>query len=236
MKRVTALLLEALENTEPIVDRQSHVYTTFHDTTWMHWMGRMEKRKDADAVRWYFHRLRGAFRLVRDELYGTISNADAATGGNTNDEDDGGDESAAGEESDSHMVGYSEFPVSTGLDSSTRTERASTDIVTKSSSVQPTTKSRPELHAQTARSSQRRDSDDSEVLREHYQETMHYSPRREEGDGLRGEAVDPKKAHLPIGERELSDYDAGNREIERLRYIRKQIEDTVDEDKDMDMD
>ncbi len=150
MKRVTALLLEALENTEPIVDRQSDVYKTFHDTTWMHWMGRMEKRKDADAVRWYFHRLRREFRLVRDELYGTISNADAATGGNTTDENDGSNESAADGEIDSRIVSQSDFPVDTGLNSSTRTEGASTDTVAKTSvpsSVPPSTKSVAELHA-----------------------------------------------------------------------------------------
>jgi hypothetical protein len=65
---------------------------------------------------------------------------------------------------------------------------------------------------------------------------MHYSPRREEGDELRGEAVDPMKAHLPIGERELSNYDAGKWEIGKLSHVRKQIEDTVDEDEDMNMD
>jgi len=85
IRETVAYLLYALENTEPIVDRTDAVYTTFRDAM-VDWKTRIDKRHDADANRWNFHRMRIEFRAVEYELYGVTSDSESASEGDTDDE------------------------------------------------------------------------------------------------------------------------------------------------------
>ncbi|KAI4939644.1 uncharacterized protein J4E92_000930 [Alternaria infectoria] len=237
IKETVAHLLYALENTEPIVDRTDAVYTTFRDAM-VGWKTRIDKKHDADANRWYFHRMRREFRTVEHVLYGTTSDSDSDGEGDTNDEnsedEDQDDESPedAGSEVDSEKddsdVAQSESSTDTHADISTRIDEARDNIVSEKTPDMPSPKTKTKPSARTTRFSQRLK--DLDALRAQEEENMHHSPRREKGREFKGGPVDPEKAHLDIGERELADHDEDVVLAELESNVRVGIEENTEED------
>ena len=216
IQETVANLLYALENLEPIVDRNSTVYTTFRDAM-VEWKTRIDKKHDADANRWYFHRMKIEFRAVEHELYGSTSDLESASEGDTDDatsedenhddESTDDDESEVGQEEDASALAQSERPTGSRADTPTRTEEANNTTVAEKAPNMPSTKIKTKPSARTTRSSQRRMSEDIEGLREREIHNVHYSERRGKGIEFRKGPVDPEKAHLEIGERELAGHD-----------------------------
>jgi len=214
IKETVAHLLYALENTEPIVDRSSAVYKTFRNAM-VGWKTRIDKKHDADANRWYFHRMRIEFRAVENNLYGVDSDSDSDSEGNTanensedEDQDDESTDDAGSEvdpEEDASVV--AQFPSSTDTraDKSPNTEDANNETLAVKAPNMPLTKTKTKPSARIMRFSQRLK--DLDALRAQEEEKMHHSPRRGKGKEFKGGPVDPEKAHLDIGERELGDDD-----------------------------
>ncbi|KAI4676767.1 uncharacterized protein J4E84_009361 [Alternaria hordeiaustralica] len=237
IKETVAHLLYALENTEPIVDRTSTVYTTFRNAMVV-WKTRIDKKHDADANRWYFHRIRRQFRAVEHVLYGTTSDLDSDGGGDTNDEnsedEDQDDESPedAGSEVDSEKddsdVAQSASSTDTHTDISTRIDEARDNTVAEKAPDMPSPKTKTKPSARTTRFSQRLK--DLDALRAREEENMHHSARRGKGKEFKGRPVDPEKAHLDIGERELAGHDDVIVITERESNVRVGTEQNTEED------
>ncbi|KAI4669161.1 uncharacterized protein J4E79_001204 [Alternaria viburni] len=237
IKETVAHLLYALENTELIVDRTDAVYTTFRDAM-VGWKTRIDKKHDADANRWYFHRMRIEFRAVEHVLYGTTSDSDSDGEGDTNDEnfedEDQDDESPgdAGSEVDSEKddsdVAQSASSTETHTDISTRIDEARDNTVAEKTPDMPSPKTKTKPSARTTRFSQRLK--DLDALRAQEEENMHHSARRGKGKEFKGRPVDPEKAHLDIGERELADHDEDFVLAELESNVRVRTEENTEED------
>ncbi|KAI4913905.1 hypothetical protein J4E90_005625 [Alternaria incomplexa] len=229
IRETVAQPLYALENTEPIVDRTRTVYTKFRNAM-VDWKTRIDRKHDADANRWYFHRMKIEFRAVEHELYGATSNLASASEGDTDDatskeenhddESTDDDESEVGQELDASDVAQSERPTDSRAKISTRTDEASAIAVAEKAPGKPFTKTQMKPSARTTHSTQRRKSEDIEVLGEREIQNMHYSERRGKGIEFRGGTVDPEKAHLEIGKRELAGHDDDVVLIERESNVR----------------
>jgi len=229
IRETVAHLLYALENTEPIVDRTDAIYTTCR-VAMVEWKTRIDKKHDADANRWYFHRIRIDFRAVERALYGITSDSESASEGDTDDansedenhDDDStdDDESEVGQEEDAFAVAQSESPTDTRAKILTPDQEANNNTVAEKAPNMPSSKTKTRPSARTTRSSQWRMSEDIEVLREREIQNMHYSERRGKGIEFRGGTVDPEKAHLEIGKRELAGHDDDVVLIERESNVR----------------
>ncbi|KAI4952080.1 hypothetical protein J4E91_003542 [Alternaria rosae] len=239
IKETVAHLLYALGNTEPIVDRSSAVYVTFR-AAMVEWKKKIDKKHDADANRWYFHRLRKELRAVEDELYGTTSDSDSTSEGDTDGENSEGenlddestddDEPEVGQEEDEADVAQSESLTDTRAGMSTRTEEANSNTLAEKASNMPSTKTKMKPSVRTTRPSQQRKPGDVDALREREEENTHYSSRRGEGRKFKGGPVDPEKAHLDIGQRELADHDENVVLAERESNVRAETVETTEED------
>ncbi|KAI4650706.1 hypothetical protein J4E93_003063 [Alternaria ventricosa] len=155
------------------------------------------------------------FRAVESLLYDVPTDLDSAFEGDTDDEnsEDGDhddestddDESEVDQEEDTLAVAQSETSTDTHADISTRIDEARDDTVAEKTPDTPSPKTKTKPSARTTRFSRRLK--DLDALRAQEEENMHYSPRRRKGKEFKGGPIDPEKAHLGIGERELADHD-----------------------------